>query len=293
VGSSPWSDPILTPQEDPRDASCLELNCALVEKWLVEFLRDEATRRRGFERAVVGLSGGVDSAVTTYLAARAFGPTNVHAFLMPYKTSSQESHDHAMLVAERLGIHAVVYPITDAVDGLLGQDPDECSPHRRGNVCARTRMIVLFDQAYKLSAIPLGTGNKTERMFGYFTWHGDDAPPLNPLGDLFKTQVRQLARHLGVPEPIISKPPSADLIKGQTDEGDLGIEYVQADLILDKLLAGYSPEQLIGWGFDAKDVEVVRRRVNSTHWKRQLPTTAMLSSTAIGEYYLRPVDYVR
>jgi NAD+ synthetase len=128
-------------------------------------------------------------------------------------------------------------------------------------------------------------------MFGYFTWHGDDAPPVNPLGDLFKTQVWGLARHLGVPSVIVDKAPTADLIAGQTDEGDLGITYLHADLILAQLLAGATPKQLLARGFDPREVETVTQRVDGTHWKRQLPTSAMLSETAIGEYYLRPVDY--
>jgi len=156
---------------------------------------------------------------------------------------------------------------------------------------ARTRMIVLFDQSAKLHALPLGTGNKTERLFGYFTWHADDSPPVNPLGDLFKTQVWALARHLGVPAAIVEKPATADLVTGQTDEGDLGVTYAVADRILYWLLRGYRPDEVTALGFGAADVEVVRRRLEGTHWKRRLPTVAMVSQTAIGEYYLRPVDY--
>lgn len=271
----------------------LALDYELVTLWLVEFLRDEAIVRRGFQRAVVGLSGGVDSSVTAFLAARAFGPDCVYGYRMPYKTSSQESLDHAQLVIDSLGIHGHTYPITDAVDGLIAHGSSEVSPHRRGNICARMRMIVLFDQAFMLNALPLGTGNKSERMFGYFTWHGDDAPPINPLGDLFKTQVWGLARYLGVPSEIVDKPASADLIRGQTDEDDLGITYMRADPILDLLLAGYSPEQIAARGFEPNEVEIVRRRVDATHWKRHVPTTAMVSETAINEYYLRPVDYSR
>jgi NAD+ synthetase len=156
---------------------------------------------------------------------------------------------------------------------------------------ARVRMIALFDLSAKHQAIPLGTGNKTERLLGYFTWHADDSPPVNPLGDLFKTQVWQLARHLGVPKEIVQKPATADLIHGQTDEGDLGISYERADRILQWLLSGYAPTELIARGFDAQQVEIVRQRLEGTHWKRRLPTVAMVSPTAIGESYLRPVDY--
>jgi NAD+ synthetase len=152
-------------------------------------------------------------------------------------------------------------------------------------------MIALFDLSSRYHALPLGTGNKTERLFGYFTWHADDSPPINPLGDLFKTQVWALAHHLGVPEVIVTKPASADLITGQTDEGDFGISYAKADQILNWLLSGYTPGELSGRGFDEAEVALVQRRLASTHWKRRLPTVAMLSATAIGESYLRPVDY--
>ena len=152
-------------------------------------------------------------------------------------------------------------------------------------------MVVLFDQSAKYDALPIGTGNKTERLLGYFTWHADDTPPLNPLGDLFKTQVWALARYLGVPRPLIDKAPSADLEADQTDEADLGISYARADAILERLLRGYTNAELIERGFVPGDVELVRRRVDSTHWKRHLPTTAMLTNTAINEFFLRPVDY--
>jgi NAD+ synthase len=152
-------------------------------------------------------------------------------------------------------------------------------------------MIALFDRSAALGALPIGTGNKSERLLGYFTWHADDAPPINPLGDLYKSQVTALARHLGVPEEIVSKPPTADLIAGQTDEGDFGISYARADLVLHWLLQGYSAEQIAGLGFSADEIERVRQRLDSTHWKRRLPTVAVLSGTAINEFYLRPVDY--
>ncbi len=277
-------------QPDPGDCAVLAVNAALLADWLVAFLRDEVTVRRPFQTVVVGVSGGVDSAVTAHLCARALGPANVLGVWMPYRTSSPDSQEHAGLVIESLGIPSTTIDISDAVDGLLDSEPD-ASPVRRGNVMARMRMIVLFDQAAKHGAIPVGTGNKTERMLGYYTWHGDDAPPVYPLGDLLKTQVRALARHLGVPEAIVAKPPSADLVRGQTDEADIGVTYERADLILHYLLQGYSAARLVEWGFCPDDVRVVERRVNQTHWKRHLPATAMVSSTAIGESYLRPTDY--
>ena len=268
----------------------LAIDPELVERWLVNFLRDELVRARGIRKAVVGVSGGVDSAVVAFLCARALGPENVLGVLMPYKTSSPESTRHGRLVIEKTGIEERRIDITGAVDGYLRNEPD-ADGQRRGNVMARTRMIVLFDQSARIGGLPIGTGNKSERMFGYFTWHGDDSPPINPIGDLFKTQVWALARHLGVPKAIIEKPASADLIRGQTDEDDLGISYEAADRILQRLLSGYTADDIIGHGFARDDVALVKRRVDATHWKRHLATTAMTSDTAINEFYLRPVDY--
>jgi NAD+ synthetase len=198
-------------------------------------------------------------------------------------------HD-AQSVIDALGINAETIDISDAVDGYLRSAPD-ADARRKGNVMARMRMLVLFDQSARLGALPVGTGNKTERLMGYFTWHADDTPPVNPIGDLFKTQVWALARYLGVPVRVIDKPPSADLEANQTDESDLGITYAQADRILALLLQGYRDDAIVARGFTPADVHLVRRRVDGTHWKRHLPTTALVSSTAINEFYLRPVDY--
>jgi NAD+ synthetase len=248
-------------------------------------------RRRGFQKVVIGLSGGVDSSLVAFLAAGALGPENVIGVRMPYRTSSPESLDHAHLVIAALGIVGRTVDISAAVDGLasaIGGAPD---PGRLGNIMARARMITLFDISAAERALPVGTGNKTERLLGYFTWHADDSPPVNPIGDLFKTQVWALARHVGVPEVIVSKPASADLIEGQTDEGDFGISYPRADTILYWILLGYRNPDLLSLGFTEEEIALVRGRLDSTHWKRRLPTVAMLSATAIGEYYLRPVDY--
>jgi NAD+ synthetase len=268
----------------------LIINPGLVADWLVRFLRDECIRQRNVTKAVLGLSGGVDSAVVAYLCARAFGPENTFVFRMPYKISSPESLSHAQMVIDDLGLVERTIPITQMVDGYLIEE-SEASPTRTGNLCARCRTTILFDQSAKLGALPIGTGNKSERMFGYFTWHADDAPPINPLGDLFKTQVWQLARELGIPEVIVNKPATADLVKGQTDEGDFGISYQKADQILHWVTLGFPRETLLNLGFPAAEVDLVLKRVNSTHWKRHLPTVAMLSTSAINEYYLRPVDY--
>ncbi len=277
-------------QADPHSGPPpLEIDAALVEQWLVTFLRDEM-QRRNFGTAVVGISGGVDSAVSAYLAVRALGAKNVVGVRLPYRTSSPDSVAHAQLVIDALGIRERTIDISAAVDGYLANEPD-AEASRRGNVMARVRMIALFDLSAHYHAIPIGTGNKTERLFGYFTWHADDSPPINPLGDLFKTQVWTLARHLGVPEVIAGKAPSADLVVGQTDEGDFGISYAKADELLNWLLSGYSPDDLVARGYDRAEVALVYRRLSTTHWKRRLPTVAMISSSTIGESYLRPVDY--
>jgi NAD+ synthetase len=274
------------PKHDP-----LAIDPELTRRWLVEFIRDEVQRRRKFQRVVIGISGGVDSALVAFLAVEALGPKNVLGVRMPYRTSSSESLEHAQLVIDALGIPSATVDISASVDALAKSIGGEIDPARLGNVMARTRMITLFDLSAAHGALPLGTGNKTERLFGYFTWHADDSPPVNPIGDLFKTQVWALARHLGVPDVIVSKPASADLIRGQTDESDFGISYPKADAILHWILLGYKAPEIAALGFKENEIALVQKRLDSTHWKRRLPTVAMLSGTAIGEYYLRPVDY--
>ncbi len=275
----------------PGDASMLDLNLELTERALVEFIREEIVRRRGFEKVVIGVSGGVDSAVSLCLATRALGPENVTGLRLPYATSSPESLEHAAMVLEATGTVGRTLDITASVDGYIARHEPDISPLRRGNLAARFRALTIFDQSALLSALPLGTGNKSERLFGYYTWHADDSPPVNPLGDLFKTQVWALARHLGVPSEIVEKPASADLVRGIHDHDELGISYHDADPILHWFLRGYSPSDLVRRGFDEAQVDIVWSRLNATHWKRELPTVAVLSSTAIGESYLRPVDY--
>jgi NAD+ synthetase len=267
----------------------LGLDPELTEDWLIGFLREEMARR-GYGKAVIGISGGVDSAVTAYLAVEALGRDNVIGVRMPYRTSSLESLEHAQLVIDALGIESRTVDISAAVDGYLAHEPD-ADGGRRGNVMARLRMITLFDLSARYRALPLGTGNKTERLLGYFTWHADDSPPVNPIGDLYKTQVWQLARHLGVPDVIVDKAPTADLIVGQTDEGDLGISYPRADEILNGMLHGFSHEAMRARGFGEDELVTVSRRLNGTHWKRRPPATALVSHSGIGESYLRPVDF--
>jgi NAD+ synthetase len=274
----------------PEDRAALALDLELVERVLVRFIREEV-ERRGFAAVVLGVSGGVDSSLALYLAVKALGPGNVHAFRLPYRTSSEESLEHARLVIDATGAHGHTIEITEPVDAYVRAYDPEITPLRKGNLMARTRGVTLFDQSAKLHALPLGTGNKSERLLGYFTWHADDSPPINPLGDLFKTQVWALAEHVGVPAEIVKKPATADLVKGVSDEDELGISYQRADPILYWLLRGYSPDALVERGFPEADVSLVWRRLNATHWKRELPTVAVLSSSAIGEFYLRPVDY--
>lgn len=283
--------PVLSPPPNNIEADDnLRVNEPVLTDWLVAFLQDEITRRRGFTKAVVGLSGGVDSSLVAFLLARALGPKNVYGIRMPYKSSARESLDHAQLVADATGINVETIDITDGVNGYLKYASD-ADGRRRGNVMARMRMIILFDQSQKLGTLPVGTGNKTERLFGYFTWHADDSPPVNPLGDLYKTQVWALSHYIGVPDVIVNKPASADLIVGQTDESDFGISYPKADRILYYLLRGFTLARMVEMGFPEHEVALVKKKVDSTHWKRHLPTTAMLSSTSINDYYLRPVDY--
>mgnify|MGYP005849467601 FL=1 len=275
--------------EAQRAHEVLELNWALVADFLTRFIREELAWR-GYQKALVALSGGVDSATTLALAVRALGAENVHALALPHRQSSPDSLSHARLVAQTFGVRLEVIEITPMVEGYAQRVPS-LTPRRRGNLMARARMMVLFDKAEEYRALPLGTGNKTERLFGYYTWHGDDSPPLNPLGDLYKTQVWRLAEFLGVPQEVVRKPPTADLEPGQTDEADLGVRYLRADVILEHYLKGYPDAYIQGLGYTLEEIQRVKERVNRTHWKRALPTVALLSSTAIGEFYLRPLDY--
>ena len=257
-----------------------EINCELTRDILVRFLRNEI-RKVGFQRAIVGLSGGVDSATSACLAAEALGPENVLALCMPYRSSSPDSRQHAEEVSGNLGVELVVEDITPQVDAYLDRH-DDASPVRRGNKMARERMSILYDYSAKTEALVVGTSNKTELLLGYGTQFGDMASALNPLGDLYKTQVRALARHLGVPREIIDKPPSADLWSGQTDEGELGFTYEQVDRLLylyvDKRLG---PEALKRNGFDADFVARIMKMVRGAHYKRRLPLIAKVSERTI------------
>ena len=270
--------------------SDLTIDTELARKILTGFLHTEITRA-GFSRAVIGLSGGVDSSLSCYLAAEALGPENVLALRMPYRTSSQDSLDHAQLVIDTLGVQSQTVPITGMVDPLFEQFPD-ADPVRRGNAMARARMIVLYDQSQAFRGLVVGTGNKTEVLLGYTTLYGDAACALNPLGDLYKTQVRQLARALGIPEVIVAKPPTADLWAGQTDEGELGFTYADVDQLLYLLVdQRYSPEDCIAAGFQEAFVREVARLVRRNHFKRVLPPIAKVSNRTVGYDFLYLRDW--
>jgi len=268
----------------------LTINTGLAREILTGFLHTEITRV-GFSRGVIGLSGGVDSSLACYLTAEALGPENVLAVRMPYKTSSPDSMEHAQIVVDALGVQSLDVPITEMVDPLFNRFPD-MDKVRQGNVMARERMIILYDQSEAFNGLVIGTGNKTEILLGYTTLFGDAASALNPNGDLYKTQLRQLARSMGVPAAVIEKPPSADLWKGQTDEGELGFTYEDVDQLLYLLVdQRYSPESCIEAGFPEGFVRDVVERVRRNHFKRVQPPIAKLSNRTIGYDFLYLRDW--
>jgi NAD+ synthase len=266
----------------------LDIQCDLVEQLLVRFLRSEAGKF-GFERVLVGLSGGVDSAVSAALCARAFGPKQVLGVRMPYRTSSPASESDALAVVAALGIETRRVDITAMVDGYVLQQ-DVADRIRRGNVMARARMIVLYDLSAESRALVIGTSNKTEILLGYSTQFGDAASALNPLGDLYKLQVFQLARHLGLPARVIEKTPSADLFEGQTDEAELGFSYAEADALLERMVdQRYGEEELVAAGFERGFVRRIAARVAQNQYKRLPPIIAKLSERTVNHdfRYLR------
>lgn len=268
----------------------LSIDTELTKKILTGFIQTEISRA-GFSHAVIGLSGGLDSALSCFLAAEALGAQNVLALRMPYKTSSQDSLDDAQRVITTLGVPSLTIEITDMVDPLFKRFP-EMSNRRKGNIMARERMIVLFDQSEEFKGLVVGTGNKTEILLGYSTWYGDAACSLNPLGDLYKAQVRQLAQSMGVPQSILKKAPSADLWQGQTDEGELGFTYDQADRLLYLLIdERYTPEECVEAGFDETFVRQVIQRVRRNQFKRVLPPIAKVSNRTVGYDFLYLRDW--
>ena len=258
----------------------LQLNAPLATAVLTSFIRD-AVDTSGTQGVVVGISGGIDSSLSAALAVRALGAERVHAFMLPYRTSSPESEQHARAVAEHLGIPPRVIDLSPMVDAYFAMEPD-APADRRGNKMARERMTILFDQAKKLDSLVLGTSNKTEILLGYSTVFGDNASSLNPLGDLYKCQIRQLSRHLGLPAEVVDKVPSADLWPGQTDEDELGFSYETADEVLYLLFdVGLRPEEVIERGYDEQAVRRIVSLEQRFRYKRRLMLIARLSGSAV------------
>jgi NAD+ synthase len=268
----------------------LTINTDLARGILTGFIRSELNRM-GFSKAVINLSGGIDSALSCYLAAEALGAQNVLAIRLPYRTSSQDSLDDAQSVIDSLGVQSLTLEITGMVDPLIEHFP-EMSNTRKGNIMARARMIVLYDQSEAFHGLAIGTGNKTEILLGYSTLYGDSACAINPIGDLYKTQVRQLSRALGVPASIIDKAPSADLWIGQTDEGELGFTYAEVDKLLYLMIdQRYTPQEAVEAGFAEAFVQAVVNRIRRNQFKRMLPPIAKLSNRTIGYDFLYLRDW--
>ncbi len=264
----------------PVPHATIPTNPSLVRRILVAFIANEV-RKVGIERVVVGLSGGVDSAVSCVLAAQALGAKNVLAVKMPYRTSSAESVAHADALIAATGVEAAQIDISPQIDAYFERFPD-ASRMRRGNKMARERMTILYDQSALWNALVLGTSNKTELLLGYGTLHGDMASALNPIGDLYKTQVWALAAEIGVPQAIIAKQPSADLWSGQTDEAELGFGYREVDELLYRLVdLRYSRAELLEAGFPLAFVQRVLDMVRNSQFKRRLPILAKISNRTI------------
>jgi len=273
-----------------NDPASLRLNAPLARKMITRFLAD-GVRRPGFESVVLGLSGGVDSSLTAALAAEALGPDRVLAVALPYRTSSVESLALAERAARAGGLRFEIVPITAMADPFLATIP-AADRIRHGNVLARLRMVVLYDLSARERALVLGTSNKTELLLGYSTQHGDSACALMPIGDLYKTQVRALARHMGVAEEILARAPSADLWQGQTDEGELGFSYADVDRLLARMIDDrLGPARLFEEGFDPALVRRVRERIRRSQYKRRLPPIAKVSARTVGIDFRYPRDW--
>jgi NAD+ synthase len=268
----------------------LTINTDVARQILTNFLRSEVTRV-GYKRAVIGLSGGVDSALSFVLAVEALGPENVLAVRMPYQSSSADSLEHAQMLIDQFNVQSETIEITGMVGPLIERDP-QISKQRKGNIMARSRMIVLYDQSEVFKGLVIGTSNKTEILLGYSTLWGDMASALNPIGDLYKTQVRQLSRALEIPSVVVDKAPSADLWAGQTDESELGFTYDEVDKLLYLLVdQRYSQRECVEEGFDANFVNTVVTRIRRNQFKRMMPPIAKLSNRTIGYDFLYLRDW--
>jgi NAD+ synthase len=268
----------------------LQINTSLARDILVRFVRD-AVHKNGFERAVIALSGGIDSALSAFISAEALGPQNVLAIQMPYQTSSPQSMSDGQAVIEALGIQHDVVEITPMVEPLFARYPD-MNNLRRGNIMARQRMIILYDQSVAFGGLAMGTSNKTETLLGYTTIFGDNAAAIQPITDLYKNQVFQLAEAMGIPDSILNKPPSADLWEGQTDEGELGYTYDSVDQLLFLMVdERYTIEECVDEGFEENFVRQVWQQVRRNHYKRTQPNVAKISWRSIGHDFLYLRDW--
>lgn len=281
----------MTTATQPNLLHRLDINTDLTIRMLSGFIKDQI-EKVGMTRAVLALSGGIDSALSAYLTARAIGPENLLVVRMPYRTSAQASLDDAEAVIEDLGLPSLTVEITPMVDPLIAQFPDMSSV-RKGNIMARQRMIIQYDQSVAWGGLVIGTSNKTEFLLGYSTIYGDSGVALQPLADLYKYQIRQLSKALGVPQSILDKAPSADLWEGQTDEGELGFTYNEVDQVLFLLVdERYTVDEVADEGFDRDFVEKVWRRVKANHYKRTMPNIAKISNRTIGHDFLYLRDWV-
>lgn len=266
----------------------LAIDSAAARRIIAEFIRAQLAQA-GFGKVLVGLSGGIDSALVAYLAAEAIGPQNVLAILMPYKTSAPASRGDAETIVDDLGLPSELVDISPIVDGYFDESRAGAAPLRRGNFMARARMMVLYDHSVTWGGLVIGTGNKTEALIGYSTLWGDSASAFNPIGDLYKSQVRQLSAAVGVPDAVITKAPSADLWPGQTDEDEVGFSYAEVDRILFRLVdRRLSLDEVVADGFERELVERIDRMVAGSEFKRQVPPIAKIGPRTAGIDYLYP-----
>jgi len=270
--------------------SKIKLNMELTEKILVNFIREEV-RSAGFEKVVLGLSGGIDSAIVAFLAVKALGPENVLGIMMPYKSSSRESLEDAERVVKATGMRVKKIEITDMLDAYFAKEPD-ISDLRKGNKMARERMTILYDYSAKERSLVLGTSNKTEILLGYSTQWGDSASAINPIGDLLKTQIWELSEYMGVPKEVIEKKPSADLWEGQSDEEELGFSYFLADEIINLLVdERYTKDEILEKGYSEKTIDSILWRIKTNQYKRKLPLIAKISSRTMEREFRYPRDW--